>query len=160
MRHLMIAMLIVGASCGGSFTDQASKTLATTLTATAAASDQFVEWDKQHQLDIVDDSKTRAEAEERLASYRAKRQRVMKSFTVAFSAIASAAAIVPLVEDGTAGKSDLAKLLLDAASAVKTALDVFREMRGAFSDHGNVAHPAAIDAGVVDASPADAGVSP
>jgi hypothetical protein len=83
---------------------------------------------------IVDRATTREGAEAELAEYRGKRQRVVQAFAVAYSAIASAATIVPLVEMGKKSPADLVKLLGEAASAVQTALAIHQEMQTAFDD--------------------------
>lgn len=139
-RSSMILVLILAAGCGN-FTEKASSTLATTLAATNSARDEFIKWDKQHQLDLVDKAKTRTEAEEGLKAYRKKRQKIVQSFTIAYSAIAGAAAILPLVEDGKKPKEDLAKLLVDAVNAFRVAMDIYKDVREAFDDVGGLPSP-------------------
>ncbi len=124
----LVALLV--ASCGGSFVDNASKTLATSLTATNAARDEFLRWDQDQQLGIVDAATTAKEAKTTLAAYRTRRGPVLKAFTVAYSSIAAAAAILPLVEAGTKPERDLVKLLshaVVAALAVKDAVKTILE---------------------------------
>ena len=121
MRHriapvALVALLVIGCG-GGSFVDKADKTLATSLAATNAARDEFLRWDALHQLELVDAATTEVEAEAALATYRKKRAPVVKAFAVAYSAIAAAAAIVPLVQEGTKPKRDLVELLSDAVTA-------------------------------------------
>lgn len=134
MRHriapvALVALLIVGCG-GGSFVDKADKTLATSLAATNGARDEFLRWDALHQLELVDAATTEVEAEAALATYRKKRAPVVKAFTIAYSAIAAAAAILPLVEKGTKPERDLVKLLSDAvmaALAVKAVVEAVLE---------------------------------
>ncbi len=126
---LAIVLVFLAGACGGSITKQASKTLATSLAATNAARDGFVEWDEAHQLGIVDRATSREEAEAQLKNYRRGRERVLKAFTVAYAAIAAAAAALPLIQRGEKKETDLLGLALDAANAakeVKAAIDAIR----------------------------------
>jgi hypothetical protein len=132
---LFLVAIVSTPSCGGAgVTEKAARSITTALEATNAARDQFVKWDEQHQLAIVDRASTREGAEAELAAYREKRQKVTRAFAVAYSAIASAAAIVPLIELGEKPTSDLVKLLGEAASAVQTALAVYEEMQQALGE--------------------------
>lgn len=131
---LVTLCLILAAACGGSITERTGQALGTALGATNAAADQFTAWDKQHQLDIVDRAKTREEAESGLADYRGKRKKIVQAFTVAYSSIASAAVMIPLVEAGTEKSTKLLAMLSDAVGAVKTVLDSIQDIRKAFGD--------------------------
>jgi hypothetical protein len=139
-RAIAIFMIIM-AACGGSVTQRTSQALGTALGATNAARDQFSAWDKQHQLDIVDRATTREQAEAELAAYRAKRQKIVQAFTVAYGAIASAAATVPLVEAGVKKETDLLGLLTDAVGAVQTVMGSVKDIRDAFGEKPAVAPP-------------------
>jgi hypothetical protein len=134
MRRQTIApavLLLLAAGCGGaSFTDTTSKTLNTSLAATNAARDQFIAWDKAHQLEIVDGADTKEEAQAALAAYRAKRAPVLKAFTIAYTSIAAAAAMIPLVERGIEKDLNLIPLLVDVAHAAVAVKDAYEAIRG------------------------------
>lgn len=129
MGPLMLVCVLLLHGCGGSFSQKARKSLNTALAATNAAQAGFVGWDKQHQLDIVDRSTSKEEATAALVGYRAKRQAVVRAFTISYTSIAAAATLIPLVERGERKDAELAGLLLEvvnAASAVKKAIDAIR----------------------------------
>lgn len=126
----IVPLVLILAACGGSFTDRANKTLATSLAATNAARDQFLAWDKAHQLELVDGSTTKDEAEAKLAAYRMKRQPVLKAFTLAYTAIGAAAATIPLVDKGIKREFDLIPLLADAVVAVTAIKEGYDALRG------------------------------
>jgi hypothetical protein len=119
-------------ACGGSMADRTNKALGTAIVATDAARDQFVQWDKQHQIDIVDKATTREQAELGLMEYRERRQRIIQAFTIAYSSMATAAATIPLVQAGKKSDRDLAKMLIDAIAAVETVMTSLQEIRDAF----------------------------
>jgi hypothetical protein len=129
---LAAAMLILWTACGGSIAERTNKALSTALTATNAARDQFTQWDKQHQLDIVDKASTREEAEGGLKEYREKRQKIIQAFTVAYTSMASAAAMVPLVQAGEKKDRDLIMLLANSVEAVQSVIASVKEIREAF----------------------------
>lgn len=129
---LAMTMLILWTACGGSVADRTNKALGTAIVATNAARDQFTEWDKQHQLDIVDRATTREQATGGLKAYRQKRQKVIQAFTVAYTAMASAAVLVPLVQAGVRKDRDLIKLLAESIGAVQSVIASVREIREAF----------------------------
>lgn len=112
--------------------DRTNKALGTAIVATDAARDQFLQWDKQHQLDIVDKATTREQAEAGLKAYRERRQGIVQAFTVAYTSMATAAATIPLVQAGKKSDRDLAKMLVDAIAAVQTVLASIQEIRDAF----------------------------
>lgn len=125
---LFVVLALAGACGGSTFNERANKSLTTALGATNAARDTFVSWDKQHQLDLVSASTTADEAKAKLETYRAKRQAVVRAFTVAYSAIAAAATALAAVDTQKAG-FDLPALIADAVKAaleVKTAIDAVR----------------------------------
>ena len=126
---VLVAALLL--QCGGSARSRANETLHTALGATNAARDLFVQWDRQHQLDLVERASSREEGEAQLASYRKDRQAVVSNFAVAYSAIAAAATLVPLVDAGQRPFSELSVLVAEAVRAaivVKTTID--SAMRG------------------------------
>lgn len=125
----LVALVCALSACSGSFTDRAHRTLNTTLAATNAARDEFVAWDKAKQLELVDAAETKEAAEAALAEYRRKRAPVLRAFTIAYTSIAAAAAMVPLVDKGIKKESDLVPLLTDAVNAaveLKKAYDVIK----------------------------------
>lgn len=138
---LLTVMLLLWTACGGSLAERTNKSLGTALSATNAASAQFTKWDKQHQLDIVDKASTRKEAEDGLREYRDKRQRIIQSFTVAYSSMASAAAMVPLVQAGEKSDADLIGLLAESVGAVQTVISSLKEIREAFATDMKSADP-------------------
>lgn len=126
---LVIFALLFAAACGGSFTDKAQKTLATSLEATNAARDSFLAWDKDHQQAIVEKASTREAGEAQLAAYRQTRRAVVKAFTVAYTAIAAAAATIPLVDAGEKSEGALTALLFtatDSVAGVQKAIETVR----------------------------------
>lgn len=130
MRQAAIVVVLLVACGGGSFTDKANKTLATSLAATNAARDQFLAWDKAHQLELVDGSTTKDEAQAKLAAYRMKRQPMLKAFTMAYTAIGAAAAMLPLIDKGIKKEFDLIPLLSDAVSAALAVKEGYDALRG------------------------------
>ena len=127
---LFSALLIFSVGCAGSLVERSSKTLSTALAATSAARDQFVSWDETYQLEIVAEATTREEGEKALSAYRVKRSKVLKAFTATYMAISSAAAILPLVEKGTAKDAELETLLVDALKAALHVKNAFDELQG------------------------------
>lgn len=128
-------MLLLAVACGPKksetpATDTADKALSTALAAANAARDSFVEWDKAHQLAIIDDAATREEGAAALAVYRDKRGKVLRAFVAAYASISAAAALVPLVERGERRDADLIGLITEAVAAVqavKHAIDAIKE---------------------------------
>ena len=126
---VVLALFVVG--CGGaSFTDTAQKTLTTSLAATNAARDQFLSWDRAHQLELVDAATSPDDAKADLATYRAKRVKVIRAFTITYTTIGAAAALIPLVERGIKKDTDLIRLLIDVASATAAVKDAYNAIRG------------------------------
>lgn len=129
---LFFVLAILLCSCGAktSYLKNANKTLSITYDVTKTADSAFSEWSTQHQASIVAESASREEAEKALAAFRAKRQPVIKAFAVAYTAIGSVAAALPLVERGVKKDLDLVPLLFDALKAandVKAAIEAFQE---------------------------------
>lgn len=127
--RLCILMLALATACGGA-KQTATRSLATALTATNGARDAFVKWDKSHQLELVAGATTKAAAEAALERYRKKRQTVVRSFTIAYSTIAAAAAMIPLVEADKKPRSALGSLLIEAAQAAQAVVDAVKAIRG------------------------------
>lgn len=124
-------LLVLITACGGSsFTEKAHSSLGTALVATNAARDEFLAWDKAHQLELVDAAPTAEAAKASLAAYRAKRAPVLHAFTVAYTAIGAAAAYIPLVDKGIKKESDLLPLLADVATAAIATRDAYLAIRG------------------------------
>ena len=126
---VVLALLAVG--CGGaSFTSTAHKALNTSLASTNAARDQFLAWDKAHQMEIVDVADTKEAAQAGLAAYRAKRLPVIKAFTIAYTSIGAAASLIPLVDKGIKKDTDLIPLLGDVAAAVGAVKQAYDAIKG------------------------------
>ncbi|UCC72057.1 MAG: hypothetical protein JSV86_17065 [Gemmatimonadota bacterium] len=85
---LVIFVALAATSCGPTAKEKALKY---SLTGLNAARDGFVVWDEAHQKKIVEDATSLEEGKAALAAYRFKRERVLQSFTVAYSALAVAA---------------------------------------------------------------------
>lgn len=66
-------------------------TLRASVIGVNAARDSFTTWDRQHQQQIVEDAKTREEAEGALTTYRDRRKVVVDGFEIAYRALAVAA---------------------------------------------------------------------
>jgi hypothetical protein len=125
-------LLILLSACGGSITKHADKSLASSLAAARAAREAFVDYDRDHQMAIVDDATSREEGEANLRAYRAQRAHVMRAFTAVYSSISAAAALVPLVERGEKKDADLRAALFEVMRAViemKNAIDQVRSGR-------------------------------
>jgi hypothetical protein len=88
------------------------------ITATNAARDSFTSWDAQHQQWIVDQAGNHAEGETALVKYRGKRETILKAFAIAYQAMASAAAILPLVERGEREQMEFDAFLTEALQAI------------------------------------------
>lgn len=128
---IVLLLVAVAAGCGGgSFTDHAHRSLNTALAATNAARDEFVAWDKAHQLELVDAAATKEAAEAALTAYRSKREPVLRAFTITYTTIAAAAAMIPLVDRGIKKDVDLLPLLSEAATAAMAIKDAYKALRG------------------------------
>jgi hypothetical protein len=123
--------VLLAISCGGGIASRAHKTLAISLSAANAARDSFTAWDKDHQLEIVHNATTREEAEAKLAAYRHTRADVLAGFTVAYTSIAAAAAVIPLVARGDRQELDLIGLVAQAAKATAEVQAAIKALRGA-----------------------------
>lgn len=81
-----LAIMAVSGGCSGR-----QKTLRASLVAVDAARDGFVEWDKQHQLQIVEKATSKEEGRAKLDEYRTNREPIITGFEVVYRAIALAA---------------------------------------------------------------------
>lgn len=86
----LVCLLLFVSSVSCTQQDRAN-TLRASLTAVNTAKAGFVAWDRRHQMQIVEASKTREEAEGALFAYRARRTPVVEGFEVAYRALAVAA---------------------------------------------------------------------
>ena len=130
----VLVVACVATGCGGGIVNRAEKSIRYAYAATTAARDGFVEWDRLHQADLVAGAANRESGEAALAAYRSRRQPVLRAFTAAYTTLAAAAAIVPLVAKGMRPERDLVSLLADAAAAVvevRTAVDSLKALGGA-----------------------------
>lgn len=127
---LILAVLVTLVACSGSVKQRADTALSTALAATNAARDQFLAWDKAHQLELVEAAQTREQGEASLAAYRAKRAPVLHAFTVAYASIGAAAALVPLVERGIRKDTELTGLIAEAAAAIAAIREAVAALRG------------------------------
>lgn len=84
----MILLVLAQGGCGPSVRD---KTLSAMLVGVNATRDGFVEWDKQHQRTIADAATSVADGEAKLAAYHKAREPVIRSFEIAYRALAVAA---------------------------------------------------------------------
>jgi hypothetical protein len=129
---IVFALAVSLCACGAktSYLKDAKKTLSVAYDVTKTADSTFAEWSKEHQAQIVAKASSREEAEKALADFRAKRQPVIKAFALAYTAIGSVAAALPLVEKGVKKEGELTPLLFDALKAandVKAAIQTFQE---------------------------------
>lgn len=65
--------------------------MSTALTATDAARDAFLDWDREHQQHLVDAAPTTDDATAALEVYRGQRDRVILAFSATYTLIAAAA---------------------------------------------------------------------
>jgi hypothetical protein len=126
---LGLALVAVIGACGASTVERANRALATALVATNAARDAFTEYDGTHQLQIVVQAPTREAAEAALTAYREKRAYIHRALVGAYTALAVAATVLPLVENGQRSMVDVFAALGDAAAALveaRRALDALK----------------------------------
>lgn len=100
-------LLVVVAFVSACASHQAELRIA--LTTINAASDGFVAWDDQHQADVVAHAVSLDQGKADLASYRKKREPVIRIFAVAYKATATAA-LEPTTENLLVLAADLADL--------------------------------------------------
>ena len=86
----VVCLLLFVSSVSCTQQDRAN-TLRVSLTALNTARDGFIDWDRHHQMQIVETSKTRDEAESALFAYRERRKPVIEGFEAAYRALAVAA---------------------------------------------------------------------
>lgn len=136
MPIIIAAILLLTCSgCGGAAkaADRANRSIAATLEAVNAAHEGFVEWDKIHQDEVLAASGSQEEYDAKVAGYRLERGKVTQAFVAAYSTIAAAAGIVPLVGAGKATIADLLAALegvADATVDVKRAIDLIQKQGG------------------------------
>lgn len=135
-RHAAL-FLILCAACGGNFVDRANQTLGTALAATNAAKEAFVEWDAQIQLRIVERAASRDEADTKLAAYRDARGSVVAAFSIAYSSLSAAAAMIPLIESGVKKEIDVLGLIEQSVIAAVAVRDAVKEISDAFDKTPN-----------------------
>ncbi len=131
---LLVLAVALAAACGprsdGPATDQARLGLQTALTATNAARDAFVAWDKDHQERIVAEATSLDDGKAKLAAYRMRRADVSASFVLAYSAIAGAATALALDDKHDVSQIvTLAREALTAVVAVRAAVKQLQEGR-------------------------------
>lgn len=86
--YLLPVVLLLAVGCGP---NAKQKALRTTLTGLNAARDGFVGWDNVHQQGIVDDATSLEDGKAKLKAYRAKREKAVVAFEIAYRAVAVAA---------------------------------------------------------------------
>jgi hypothetical protein len=137
MRRTIPVLIVLAAltACGprsdGPAIDQTRLGLQTALTATNAARDAFVAWDKDHQARIVEEATSLDDGKAKLAAYRMQRADVSATFVLAYSAIAGAATALALAdtERDTAQLVTMAREALVAVVAVRAAVKQLQEGR-------------------------------
>jgi len=90
----IIALVLALCACGG---DSRQKALSYSLMGLNAARDGFVTYDAERQQRIVAESTSLRQGKQALYAYRVRRQRVLRAFVVAYSAL-SVASLDPSVE--------------------------------------------------------------
>lgn len=84
----ILLLLAFVAACGASAREKA---LRTTYIATTTAQAGFVEWNKEHQLQIARNAPSKLIALAELTTYREKREPVLAAFEATYRALAAAA---------------------------------------------------------------------
>jgi acyl-CoA synthetase (AMP-forming)/AMP-acid ligase II len=84
LATFLACLLAAAPACTG---NQRQKTLRATVISVNAARDGFVEYDRQHQLALVEKAATREEGEKSLAAYRLKRTPVVAGFEATYIAL-------------------------------------------------------------------------
>lgn len=110
----VLALLVALAACGP---DARQRTLKSTISGLDTARHAFIALDQASQAVIVETSSSLEEGQRRLGEYRARRQRVVDAFEVAYRAVALASldADVNIVE------------VIAAANALYIAVERFRK---------------------------------
>lgn len=85
------AMFVIAASLGGCGGNQRMKVVQSSVLAVDTARDVFLVYVAEHQAKIVADATSREEAEQKVASFQAKRAKVDEGFTLAYDALKLAA---------------------------------------------------------------------
>jgi hypothetical protein len=130
IRNVAVFVLTLAllASCGGRATKHLDTALSTAIAATNAARDSFTAWDADHQQQIVARSTTREIATADLRAYRTKREPILKGFVLAYQALASAAAIMPLVERGEKKSAEFDAYLMEALHAILVIKEAIKDL--------------------------------
>jgi hypothetical protein len=108
----------------------AKASVETAYLATKTVSDTFDEWSKQHQEELVAEAKTQKAAEEAVAEFRAKRQRVRQAIIVAYTSIAAAASSLVLFEADKLSTTELLLRLSEAVESVLSLKNAIRDLQG------------------------------
>lgn len=121
-------MAAVGVTaCGAG--NKSQKAVTTAFAAVQAADDNFVAWDAERQLQIIDEATSREEAELALSDHRRRQAAVLEAFTYAYSTIAAAASATALIAKGEKFDGDVDALKMAALRAVlqvKAAIDAMK----------------------------------
>lgn len=115
IRINLLLLLWMLATCGA---NARQKTIDVAFTTLNAARTIYVTYDLERQNQIVDAALTKAEAEQQLQAYRARRERVLAKFVTAYRLLATAA----LVNDDASIVNMLA-----AVGELQQAIKAFRE---------------------------------
>jgi hypothetical protein len=126
--HAAVLVLLVLTSCATD-SKRIQSALRSAITATDAAQVAFVTFDERRQAEIVSVAVTKEEAEVKIAAYRGRRQPVLLAFTSAYSALAAAAALAPLVDAGKRDSAHLWQAIGEAASATLAAQAALAALR-------------------------------
>jgi hypothetical protein len=113
---LLVVIAAAALGCGAS---ARTKVLTTTLVATNAARDGFRAWEVPHMKQLVDEAKTKAESDAKLAAFRVEQAKVVELFEAVYQAIS----IATLLKDDP---TSLAKLAT-AAGLLMTELHTLTE---------------------------------
>lgn len=81
------AMFVISSSLGGCGGNQRMKVVQSSMLAVDTARDVFLVYVQEHQAKIVADAKSREEAEQKVAAFKAKRDKVDEGFSIAYDAL-------------------------------------------------------------------------
>ena len=123
-----VVVLLLMAACASS-DRKIQESLSVALRATDAAQAAFTTFDARRQVAIAETAPTREAAVDALEAYRDKRQIVLSAFTAAYSALASAATVAPLVAEGKYPPGELWRALERAAQATLAAHNALERLR-------------------------------
>jgi len=90
--HVALVLVLLGlaTACGAS---QRERTVATALTATNAARDAFIKFDRVHQQKLVETASSVDDGRTRLDAYRRQRDPIVQGFATAYQLVATAAVL-------------------------------------------------------------------